>query len=95
MDGLPSGEIDVSQVLELSRKGGSSEMGDVDTNNAEPVFTSGLLDGRTTGAPVCALIRNRNQNQTNNSECLRPGHADLCPDESRFADLRGSPFSAG
>ncbi|HHU22603.1 MAG TPA: chorismate synthase [Clostridiales bacterium] len=100
LDGLPSGEeIDVSQVLEeLSRKGpGSSEMGDVDTNNAEPVFTSGLLDGRTTGAPVCALIRNPEiQNPTNNSGILRPGHADLTAriKFSGFADLRGDgPFS--
>ncbi|MGI5935969.1 MAG: chorismate synthase [Oscillospiraceae bacterium] len=101
LDGLPPGEeIDVTQVSEeLSRKvPGSSEIGDADKSSAvEPVFISGLLNGRTTGAPVCALIRNLdNQTQSDSSGPLRPGHADLTAriKFSGFADMRGDgPFS--
>lgn len=101
LDGLPPGEeIDVSRVSEelLRKVPGSSELGDVDkTNGAEPVFISGLLNGRTTGAPVCALIRNTESNNSDSgSGPLRPGHADLTAriKFSGFADMRGDgPFS--
>lgn len=42
-------------------------------------IVSGLLDGKTTGAPLCAMIHNHNQHSQDYSllkECMRPGHSD-------------------
>ena len=45
----------------------------------EVQIMSGLLDGVTTGAPLCAMIENSDQHSKDYSllkECMRPGHSD-------------------
>jgi chorismate synthase len=45
-----------------------------------PEFLSGLVDGRTCGAPIAAIIRNTNTRSgdySNLHDCPRPGHADF------------------
>lgn len=47
----------------------------------EPVFISGVIDGRTDGHELCAVIKNtdvRSSDYVNLKLIPRPGHADLC-----------------
>ena len=45
----------------------------------KPEVLSGIFEGRTTGAPLCAVIENtdtRSKDYGNLADCPRPGHAD-------------------
>lgn len=80
MSGLKPGVLldmeAIQHMLDL-RKAGNEEWS---TKRGEPdVFTviSGLKDGRTTGAPLCAVCENKNTRSGDYPEGLnRPGHAD-------------------
>ena len=100
LDGLPAGEpIDMGALrAELLRRApGTSELGSPRNEEDEPVFLSGLLEGRTIGAPVCAILRNQNaDSSTYDPDNPRPGHADLAAylKYKGAMDLRGGgPFS--
>ena len=82
VDGLPAGEtIDLEQVLDFMARRRSSG-GTTDTPRQEadlPEIQSGLLNGKTCGTPICALIRNTNTQSKDYSlfeRVARPGHAD-------------------
>ncbi|MGI5971880.1 MAG: chorismate synthase [Oscillospiraceae bacterium] len=83
VDGLPAGEaIDMGAVLRFMRRRapGGSELSTARRETDEPVILSGLLDGRTCGAPVCAVIKNsdtRPQDYDSLRFVPRPGHSDL------------------
>lgn len=104
LDNLPPGEeIDMEQLLAfLARrapqngKAGSTARTEADT----PEILSGLLDGRTTGAPLCAVIRNTNTRSGdygNISTLARPGHADFTGHirYEGFNDVRGGGHFSG
>ena len=100
LDGFPPGtEIDLDFVRErLSlRAPGGSELSSARTEPDEPVFLSGLLDGRSTGAPICAIIKNTDARSADyHPEKPRPSHADLTAriKFKGFSDFRGGgPFS--
>jgi len=100
LDGFPAGEsIDLEGVREqLSRRApGSSELATARKEADEPVFLSGILNGLSTGAPICATIRNTDTRSGDyHPEKPRPGHADLTAQIKYrgFSDCRGGgPFS--
>lgn len=81
IDGLkPNLEIDVTEIqneLNRRRPGQSS----ITTQRKEPdavQIVSGIFEGKTTGTPLCMLIKNqdpRPQDYKNLKEIFRPGHA--------------------
>jgi chorismate synthase len=82
IDGCPPGlalsEADIQPDLDRRRPGTSRHV----TQRNEPdqvEILSGVYEGKTTGTPVCLLIRNTDQRSKDYSEVaekFRPGHAD-------------------
>ncbi len=82
IDGLPAGEmIEEEQVLrQMARRAPGQDPTATARREADaPRVLCGLLEGVTTGAPLCAVIENTNQ-RSKDYESLRrlprPGHAD-------------------
>ena len=100
LDGVPAGEaIDMDAVrIQMRRRApGSSDLTTPRSETDDPLVMSGILDGVTTGAPISAIFRNKDQNSAAyHPEIPRPSHADYAA-TVRFgghADLRGGgPFS--
>lgn len=82
LEGLPAGEeIDLQQVLvQMARRAPGRDLSSTPRKESdEPQILSGLLNGRTTGAPLCAVIQNSNTHSSdygNIQNIPRPGHAD-------------------
>ena len=82
VDGCPPGmELSVADIqsdLDRRRPGTSRHV--TQRQEADQVeILSGVYEGRTTGAPICLLIRNTDQRSKDYGEILqtfRPGHAD-------------------
>lgn len=82
IDGCPPGlalsEADIQPQLDRRRPGTSRHV----TQRNEPdqvEILSGVYEGRTTGTPICLLIRNtdqRSKDYGNLLDTFRPGHAD-------------------
>ena len=83
MDGLPAGEMIDNEILQKFMDRRAPGSGNLVTERREgdvPKFISGIHRGYTTGAPVTAIIENKNQNSKDyrSMENLpRPGHADF------------------
>lgn len=100
LDGFPVGEqIDMERVREeLSRRApGGSEITTSRREQDKPAVISGLFNGHSTGAPICAIIANEDADASSyHPELPRPGHADLAA-QIKFkgrSDFRGGgPFS--
>lgn len=81
MEGLPSGfEIDMDQLNAfMSRRAPGGRYSTARKEADAPEFISGLVGGKTCGAPVTAIIRN-NDTRSSDYEYMRytprPGHAD-------------------
>ncbi len=81
LDGFPAGmRIDEQRLLaEMARR--APGQGPLTTARREadtPEFLSGVLDGVTTGQPLCAIIRNTDQRSRDYGDGMdlpRPGHA--------------------
>ncbi len=82
VDGLPSGEpIDMARVRAFMqrRAPGNAAFATKRREPDEPKVLAGLVDGRTCGAPLMALIENTNQRPGDYDalrDTPRPGHAD-------------------
>lgn len=82
VDGCPSGlELSESDIqVELDRRRpGQSEITTPRDEEDEVEILSGVFEGRTTGTPICMLVRNKNQiskDYNNVKDLFRPGHAD-------------------
>lgn len=82
IDGLPSGcPIDMEQVaLQMARRAPGRDATATPRKESDiPHILSGMLDGKTTGAPLCMVIQNqtpRSGDYANLLTCPRPGHAD-------------------
>jgi chorismate synthase len=82
IDGCPPGmelsEADIQPELDRRRPGTSRHV--TQRNEADTVeILSGVYEGRTTGTPICLLIRNtdqRSKDYGNILQTFRPGHAD-------------------
>jgi len=103
IDGLTAGfKIDLEEVeFEMKRRApGTSELVTAREEKDRFEIVSGLFNGRTNGAPLCALIRNNNQtpadyNKTKN--IIRSGHADYPAfiKHNGFNDYRGGGHFSG
>ena len=63
LDGLPAGEpIDLDAVaLQMSRRAPGRDRASTPRKESDlPEIQSGFLNGKTTGAPLCAIIFNHN-----------------------------------
>lgn len=82
LDGIPAGEavdLDKLQLFLNRRAPGQNDYSTPRKEEDRPEFLSGLLEGYTCGAPIAALIRNKNTRSgdyANLKDCPRPGHAD-------------------
>ncbi|HSI56490.1 MAG TPA: chorismate synthase [Ideonella sp.] len=76
--GMPLSEADIQPDLDRRRPGTSRHV--TQRNEADTVeILSGTYEGRTTGTPICLLIRNtdqRSKDYGNIAQTFRPGHAD-------------------
>lgn len=103
IDGLPSGfEIDMDKVLfEMNRRAPGKNQLSTSRKEADlPEILSGYFEGKTTGTPLCAIIRNgdtRSKDYSKTKDFLRPGHADYSGFErySGFNDYRGGGHFSG
>lgn len=81
LDGLPQGlQLDFDAIdEEMARRApGSSELATTRREADKPIFMSGVMDGVTTGAPICAMIQNSDQHSSSyDKKVPRPSHADL------------------
>lgn len=82
IDGCPPGmalsEADIQPELDRRRPGTSRHVTQRNEPDAVEIL-SGVYDGRTTGTPICLLIRNtdqRSKDYGNILQTFRPGHAD-------------------
>lgn len=103
MDGFPAGmTIDMARVnAEMQRRApGQSGLTTPRREADVPELLSGVLDGRTTGQPICAIIRNTNTRSADYGQgvdLLRPGHADYTGHVRYFGfeDWRGGGHFSG
>jgi len=83
VDGLPPGEsIDMAELQAFldRRAPGRGAFSTARREGDMPQFLSGILNGRTTGAPLCAIIRNNDTKSADYAalkDIPRPGHADF------------------
>ncbi len=82
LDGIPAGlsiDFDKLQAFLNRRAPGQNSWSTPRKEADRPEFLSGILDGYTCGAPIAAVIYNRNTRSgdyANLKDCPRPGHAD-------------------
>lgn len=102
VDGLPAGvaiDTDFMQQQMKKRKG-SSDISTKRHEDDEVEFASGYFEGRTTGAPLCLYIKNKDvisQDYEQNKYRMRPSHADFVANEKfhGFQDYRGGGHFSG
>ena len=103
LEGVPPGlALDLEAVrFDLSRRApGKSPLSTARKEADEPQILSGVFEGRTTGAPLCAVIENtdtRSGDYARTKDLARPGHADY-PAHVRyqgFNDYRGGGHFSG
>lgn len=100
VDGLPAGEaINLEKVAaEMARRAPGRDP--LATSRREPdavEVLSGLYRGKTSGSPICGIIRNSDARSGDCDTALRPGHADLTAllKYGGHADLRGGGTRSG
>jgi len=82
LDGVPAGERidpDALRSFLARRAPGKGALSTARQESDEPEFLSGLVDGVTCGAPIAAILRNRDarpQDYAPLRDIPRPGHAD-------------------
>lgn len=102
IDGCPAGltlsAADI-QVFLNRRKPGQSLITTSRKEDDEAEILSGVFNGRTTGTPICIMVRNNGQHSQDYDEIAsyyRPGHADFTYDAKYgFRDYRGGGRSSG
>ncbi|MBE6890778.1 MAG: chorismate synthase [Ruminococcaceae bacterium] len=103
IEGLPSGitiNEDSIKTFMKRRAASSSAFSTQRKEGDEPVFISGVLNGKTTGAAVCVVIYNKDQRSKDYSALFytpRPGHADYTAriKYCGFEDTRGGGAFSG
>lgn len=103
IDGLPSGmELSYDEILqEMARRApGKSALSTKRNEKDTPEILSGFFKGKTTGTPLCAIIRNSDQHSKDYGKLknlMRPGHADYTGfvKYKGFNDYRGGGHFSG
>ena len=100
---MPAGlELDWAEISrEMARRApGKNAWSTARKEADQPEVLSGVFEGRTTGAPLCAVIANtdtRSQDYSRTKDLVRPGHADY-PAFVRYGghnDYRGGGHFSG
>lgn len=103
LEGVPAGlALDLDAVrFDLARRApGQNTLSTARKEADEPRVLSGVFEGRTTGAPLCAVMENtdaRSGDYEKTKDLARPGHADY-PAHVRyggFQDYRGGGHFSG
>ena len=82
LDGIPAGlpvDLEKLQLFLNRRAPGQNDWSTPRKEEDRPEFLAGIVDGFTCGAPIAAIIHNRNTRSgdyANLKDCPRPGHAD-------------------
>ena len=82
LDGIPAGlpvDLEKLQTFLNRRAPGQNDWSTPRKEEDKPEFLGGILDGYTCGAPIAAVIYNKNTRSgdyDNLKNCPRPGHAD-------------------
>lgn len=103
IDGLPSGfEIDLDKVnFEMGRRApGKSPLSTARKEGDSVEILSGFFEGKTTGTPLCGIIRNKDNRSRDYGklrDLMRPGHADYTGNVryNGFNDYRGGGHFSG
>ena len=103
LDGLPAGQpldMDALAAFLRRRAPGRFPWSTPRQESDEPEFLSGIVDGKTCGAPVTAVIRNSNTRPADYAEVKdipRPGHADYTAwvKHKGHADISGGGHFSG
>jgi len=103
MQNLPAGEeIDLRKLEAFleRRRPGKNALSTARVEPDRPVFLSGLMEGKTTGSPLTAIIENRDARSGDYAELMdkpRPGHADYTAylKWQGAADMRGGGHFSG
>ena len=103
LEGLPAGvpvDLDALQIFLNRRAPGRNDWSTSRREEDCPEFLCGLKDGKTCGAPLTAIIRNRNTRSVDYEQlrCLpRPGHADYTAQlrYGGFQDVAGGGHFSG
>lgn len=103
IDNLPPGEyIDKEKLLQFMARRAPRKDGTTTPRGEKdlPEIMSGVLNDRTTGAPLCAMIQNtdtRSKDYSNLARLPRPGHADYtgAMRYQGFNDVRGGGHFSG
>ena len=103
LEGVPAGlALDLDAIrFDLGRRApGKSPLSTARREGDEPKLLSGVFEGKTTGAPLCAVIENtdtRSGDYARTKDLARPGHADY-PAHVRYGgcnDYRGGGHFSG
>lgn len=103
VDGLPAGfevDMDALNAFLARRAPGQGKFTTARKESDLPEFVSGIVDGVTCGAPLCALIRNKDTRSGDYADLRdhpRPSHADY-PAYVKFGaahDIRGGGHFSG
>ena len=82
LDGIPAGlpvDLEILQQFLNRRAPGQNDWSTPRKEEDRPDFLGGILDGHTCGAPIAAVIYNKNTRSGDYDDlknCPRPGHAD-------------------
>ena len=103
LDGIPAGlPVDLDKLQEfLNRRApGQNDWSTPRREEDRPEFLAGLLDGYTCGAPIAAVIYNKNtrsKDYSNLHDVPRPGHADYTAQVKYggFQDVAGGGHFSG
>lgn len=103
LTGVPAGlKLDTEFILaEMARRApGNNSTSTARKESDLPEILSGVLDGVTTGAPLCAMIRNSDQHSSDYSEFKRkprPSHSDYAAwvRYNGHNDIRGGGHFSG
>ena len=103
IDNLPCGfSIDMYEVMREMRRRlpGKSKLSTSRKEDDNPEILSGYFEGKTTGTPLCAIIRNNDNKSKDYSKLkntMRPGHGDYTGyvKYKGFNDYRGGGHFSG
>lgn len=103
IDGLPTGiKLDFDEIYAFMarRAPGNNAFSTARKEADKPEILSGLADGFTCGAPLCAVIKNTNTRSgdySNLKDCPRPSHADFAASirYNGFNDVAGGGHFSG
>ena len=103
LDGIPAGlpvNFDKLQSFLQRRAPGQHDWSTPRREEDAPEFLAGVLDGFTCGAPIAAVIHNKNTRSgdyANLKDCPRPGHADYTAQikHGGFQDAAGGGHFSG